>query len=187
MVGLGSAACATTPLSTVPGGMERARLYPSVVTVGDVLEVAYYLDARLQEEVYRVGVGDTLQVEVADHPDLSQDTIRVLPDGRISLKLAGAIQVAGETVDALGTQIAELYRQHQIRDPQVVVSVKEGQYRLKQFMSALMSAQGSNRLELKVYDEQPLVLPFIAPVATGRPLSEVRQEIVDAYTGEFGQ
>ncbi|MCB1691866.1 MAG: polysaccharide biosynthesis/export family protein [Pseudomonadales bacterium] len=72
-------------------------------------------------EAYKVGVGDTLRVSVWRNPELSADVV-VLPDGTISVPLAGDVEAAGETTESLKERIAAVLNNY-IRQPEVTVSV----------------------------------------------------------------
>lgn len=70
---------------------------------------------------YRIGVSDTLQISVWRNADLSAQVV-VLPDGNISVPLAGQVKAVGETTETLATKISETLKTF-IRQPEVTVSV----------------------------------------------------------------
>jgi polysaccharide export outer membrane protein len=70
---------------------------------------------------YRIGVSDSLQISVWRNPDLSAQVV-VLPDGKISVPLAGDIKAVGETTESLAEEITEVLNNY-IRQPEVTVSV----------------------------------------------------------------
>ena len=70
---------------------------------------------------YRIGVADQLQVSVWHNPDLSV-SVPVRPDGRITVPLAGDINVGGETPSAVAESIKKTLATY-VRDPQVTVIV----------------------------------------------------------------
>jgi len=72
---------------------------------------------------YRIGVDDVLSIHVWDNKDVDQ-AIFVRPDGKISLPLAGEIDVRGMTVADLEKRLAELYSRT-IKNAQVTVVVRE--------------------------------------------------------------
>lgn len=72
-------------------------------------------------EEYRIGVGDTLQVNVWKNTELSM-SVSVRPDGKISLPLVGDINAQGLTAEKLGSNITESLLTY-IRSPQVDVIV----------------------------------------------------------------
>lgn len=78
----------------------------------------------IEQQSYRVGVGDLLQIEVYDEADLTKE-VRVLTDGFISMPLLGAIQAADLTVKDLQDKITKLLGEKYLVSPQVTVFVKE--------------------------------------------------------------
>lgn len=72
---------------------------------------------------YRIGIGDSLNVNVWRNEDLSV-AVPVRPDGKISVPLAGDVMVGGKTPEAVGAEIAERLRTY-IRDPFVTVIVTD--------------------------------------------------------------
>ncbi|MEW6558981.1 MAG: XrtA/PEP-CTERM system exopolysaccharide export protein [Pseudomonadota bacterium] len=70
---------------------------------------------------YKVGAGDTLNVNVWRNPDLSM-SIQVRPDGRISTPLAPDVQAAGKTPGEIAKEIEERLSKY-VRDPVVSVVV----------------------------------------------------------------
>lgn len=170
----------------IPSPAPTPTLHPDVVTNGDVLEIGFFPTTRRAPETYRIGVGDVLRVSVADHPELTLELVNVLPDGTSSLPLIGSIAVAGLTVREVEETARRAYVKEQIRNPRVVVSVSKDLQRLRQFMQAIGADRGGNRMQLTVFDRQPLELPLIPPVAVDRPLTEIREEIRATYGREFG-
>lgn len=53
---------------------------------------------------YRLGVGDSLQITVSNHPDVNSDVV-VRPDGKISLPRVSDILASGKTTKQLSAQI----------------------------------------------------------------------------------
>ncbi|MEM1434611.1 MAG: XrtA/PEP-CTERM system exopolysaccharide export protein [Pseudomonadota bacterium] len=79
---------------------------------------------------YRIGMGDNLQVNVWRNPDLSV-TVPVRPDGKISVPLAGDVDVGGKTPEEVSALITESIATY-IREPFVTVIVTDvgsNQYR----------------------------------------------------------
>ena len=162
------------------------RLYPPVITTGDVLEIRFYLDERLQSESYRLGVGDILRLDFHLHPELSRDAVMVLFDGTISLPLVGAVEVAGLTAAQSSRAIGAKYAALDFKDPLVVLSVTEGQQRLKHFLQSKSDQSESENLVIPIFEGVPIQLPFIEAVSVDRPLQEIRNEIIQRYASEFG-
>lgn len=96
---------------------------------------------------YRIGVGDTLAVNVWRNDDLSV-TVPVRPDGRISVPLAGDITVGNKTPEEVGASITELLGEF-IRDPYVTVIV-----------TTMGSDQYRSRVRVTGAVETPLSAPY---------------------------
>jgi len=70
---------------------------------------------------YKVGAGDTLNINVWRNPDLSM-SIQVRPDGKISTPLAPDVQAAGQTPGEIAKEIEARLSKY-VRDPVVSVVV----------------------------------------------------------------
>lgn len=81
-------------------------------------------ESRAQQQNYRIGVGDLLQIEVYDEEDLNKE-VRVLTDGYISFPLIGSLEAAGKTVSEFQETLTRLLKEKYLVDPQVTVFVKE--------------------------------------------------------------
>jgi len=73
---------------------------------------------------YHIGVGDLLQIEVYDEPELTRE-VRVLTDGNISFPLLGSIKAEGLGVGALEKEVTRRLAEKYLVSPQVTVFVKE--------------------------------------------------------------
>ncbi len=78
--------------------------------------------ARAQASGYLIQPGDVLQVTVLEDETLNQQSL-VLPDGRISVPLAGSVQAAGRTVQSVESTIASQLSSNFAVRPNVFVSV----------------------------------------------------------------
>jgi polysaccharide export outer membrane protein len=75
---------------------------------------------------YRIGPQDVLNITVSQVDDLSKP-FTVDTGGKLLLPLVGEIQAAGRTPAELSQDIAAALKRHYMKDPQVVVAVKEAQ------------------------------------------------------------
>lgn len=73
---------------------------------------------------YRIGPQDMLDVNVSQLPDLTK-TVQVDPSGKILMPLIGQVQASGRTPAQLSDDIAAELKKKYMKDPIVVVSVKE--------------------------------------------------------------
>ncbi len=76
---------------------------------------------NLQPE-YNLSIGDIILIEVWRNPDMAK-RVAVRPDGRISLPLAGDLEVAGMNLVDLREVLTKKYSEY-IRDPQVTISIE---------------------------------------------------------------
>lgn len=72
-----------------------------------------------QSSIYKIGPGDSLQIFVWDHVDLST-AVQVRPDGRISTPLVEDLQAAGRTPTELARDIEDFLKEY-VRSPIVTV------------------------------------------------------------------
>jgi len=80
-------------------------------------------DGPQPEAEYRIGPGDTLQVFVWRHSDLSA-TVPVRPDGNISTPLVEDMKAAGKTPTQLARDVEAVLSEY-IRSPQVNIIVTQ--------------------------------------------------------------
>jgi polysaccharide biosynthesis/export protein len=78
--------------------------------------------AFAQSSGYRIQPGDSLTVTVLEDDTLNRQVL-VLPDGRISVPLAGTITAGGQTVDSVEKVIADRLSSNFAVRPSVFVSV----------------------------------------------------------------
>lgn len=78
--------------------------------------------ALAQSAGYRIQPGDTLAITVLEDETLNRETL-VLPDGRISVPLAGSVQAGGNTVETVESTIADRLASNFAVRPSVFVSV----------------------------------------------------------------
>lgn len=72
---------------------------------------------------YRLQPGDTILVSVLEDPELDREVL-ILPDGRISLPVAGSMVAAGSTPAELEGIIRGLLRANFVKPPSVTVAVR---------------------------------------------------------------
>jgi len=75
---------------------------------------------------YRIGPADMLDINVNQLPEFTK-TVEVDPSGHILLPLIGQVQASGRTPAELSDDIAAELKKKYMKDPLVVVSVKEAQ------------------------------------------------------------
>ncbi len=81
--------------------------------------------AKPEDQKYRIGTGDILEIRVFNKPQFSRDNIRVGSSGGIRMPfLKEDVKAVCKTEQQLADEITELYKEY-LRSPQVDVFVKE--------------------------------------------------------------
>lgn len=101
-------------------------------------------------DAYRIGVGDTLAVNVWRNEDLSIE-VPVRPDGKISVPLGGDVDVGNRTPEEVGEAITERLSKY-IRDP---------------FVTVIVTDMGSNQYRSRVRVTGAVESPLSAPYRQG--------------------
>ncbi len=76
------------------------------------------------KEHYRIQIGDKLSVKFLHHPELTEPTLVVRPDGCISLQLIAEERVEGLTVAEVKTRLEQAYQEILLR-PEITVMLLE--------------------------------------------------------------
>ncbi|MCX5710635.1 MAG: polysaccharide export protein [Candidatus Omnitrophica bacterium] len=100
-------------------------------------------DTEKRGSEYRLGVNDLLEISVYEEPDLSK-TVRVSPDGLISLPLLGNLSVSGLTAKELEGKITDLLATDYLVNPQVSVFIREHG---KVFVSGFVQKPGAYEIK----------------------------------------
>lgn len=112
----------TSPIACIRGGYLALALLGLMACAGTEPPPSSALEvpAAFADE-YRIGIGDTLQVDVWQHPDLSVN-VPVRPDGKITVPVAGDIAVGGMVPENVADRIQAILGEY-VRDPIVTVTV----------------------------------------------------------------
>lgn len=81
-------------------------------------------EASNSQKDFLLGPEDVLDIVVWKNDDLSQKTVVIRPDGKISMPLIGEVMASGRTANQLASQIAGRLKEYK-DNPAVTVSVKE--------------------------------------------------------------
>lgn len=82
--------------------------------------------ATAQAAEYRIGPQDQLEINVFGIEELKR-LVQVDNNGKIILPLVGAVQAGGRTVPELSGDLTSALKARYMKDPQVIVSVREAQ------------------------------------------------------------
>jgi polysaccharide biosynthesis/export protein len=80
------------------------------------------LPAAAQNAAYQIKVGDVLRIEVLEDASLNRSVL-VAPDGRITLPLAGAVAVSGQSVDQVQAALTAALAPNFAAKPTVYVGI----------------------------------------------------------------
>lgn len=97
--------------------------FPSAV-LGLILLAMPALAQTQGQAGYMIQPGDVLRIEVLEDASLNRDAL-VLPDGRISLPLAGLVQAGGRSIDSVQADIANRLAPNFAAPPTVFVGVAQ--------------------------------------------------------------
>lgn len=75
------------------------------------------------QDSYLLRPGDVVRVEVVEDPGINRSTI-VLPDGRISVPLAGTVRAGGRTIEQIQAEITERLAPNFAAAPTVFVALE---------------------------------------------------------------
>ena len=126
--------------------------------------------------------GDSLEISVFNHPELSR-TSMVQTDGTVALPFLGKVQAAGRTVDTIAKDItASLRRDYKLRDPRVSVAIASFGERTVYILGRVSSA-GAHPLTLS----RPLTLIQLISLAGGYQEDADRSRIRIQRTDEKGR
>lgn len=78
---------------------------------------------KLNQEEYRVGVGDRLSILIWDHPALSR-VVNVKSNGSIFSPYAGTLMVKGKTISEIQKLMLNAYKNY-IKSPQIDIDINE--------------------------------------------------------------
>lgn len=93
-------------------------------TLMDLPDAASDSPQTLDQQTYRIGSEDVLEVMVWKNPDLSRE-VSVRPDGKFSLPLLGEVMASGRTVPEVTAEISERLQVYYKEPPKVSVIVQQ--------------------------------------------------------------
>lgn len=106
-------------LSTVARNARAALL----IGLGLIWAAAPAMTQEAAPPPYRLQPGDTILVNVLEDPELDREVL-ILPDGRISLPVAGSLVAAGQTPAELEGLVRQRLRNNFVKPPSVTVAVR---------------------------------------------------------------
>ncbi|MEM6480618.1 MAG: polysaccharide biosynthesis/export family protein, partial [Pseudomonadota bacterium] len=127
--------------------MKLVRLPPKLLIA--LLSVCFFGKASVSAEVYRLGLGDVLKVEILimENQDLGEgkeinlqsSNIRIGPDGRVSVPLVGSVLAKNLTIDELADSVTRKLRVEIPVALKPYVTISVGSYRPVSILGAVKS------------------------------------------------
>lgn len=151
-----------------------------------VLSFALWLSPAARAQDYLIQKGDTLDVSVLEDPGLNRQAL-VRPDGKISLPLAGALNAAGMTPEALQSAIRVALRRDFVEPPTVTVSLlsmaaETARDKTPIYVLGEVRAPGRYEVELPMDALQALALAGGPSTFAARNRVQVRRRVEGAET-----
>ncbi|MFH0821195.1 MAG: polysaccharide biosynthesis/export family protein, partial [Pseudomonadota bacterium] len=126
---------------------------------GDLLEFLYLTVPTVTPTAYIIGVRDQIDVEFAFHPEYNR-TVRVRPDGKISLPRKPELKIAGLTADQVKEKLQAIYSDL-FKDPEITITVREFNARLTEIQKAIATAPFGQAREIRIRPDGFVSLPLI--------------------------
>ncbi len=150
------------------------------LTEGDTLEFIYLTRPQRTTANYRLQVKDQIDVEFTYHPELNR-TLRVRPDGKISIPRKTDVLVAGLTPDQASSMLRETYSDL-LKDPEITVTVREFNAKLDELQKAIATAPYGQARVSTIRPDGGLSLPYIPDVqAAGLTVPELTTKVNKGY------
>ena len=131
---------------------------------------------------YKLQVKDSIDVEFTYHPELNR-TVRVRPDGRISIPRKRDVSVAGMTPDQVSAMLKQTYSDL-LKDPEITVTVREFGAKLDELQKALATAPYGQARLVTIRPDGRISVPMISDVqAAGLTVPKLTENLNTAYHG----
>ncbi|MFC1836672.1 polysaccharide biosynthesis/export family protein [Thermodesulfobacteriota bacterium] len=155
------------------------------LAAGDVLEFLYLTIPTVTNKPYRLSVSDQIDVEFNFHPVMNR-TVRVRPDGMISIPRKNDVRAANLTADELKNKLTKIYSDI-LRKPEITVTVRDFNVRLDEIQRAIETAPHGQARLIKVRPDGHLSLPLIPDMtAAGRTIPEITKQVNNKYASLLG-
>jgi len=147
---------------------------------GDELEILYHIDPTYSAVEYYIDTEDTLRIDFYYYPVMSR-TVKVRPDGYITLPKIGEIKATGLKPSDLSSVIAREYLPH-ISKPAITVEVIGYYQKVEELKKAITTLQrGQSRLVV-VSPDGTISLPYLqGVVAAGLTPVELSRKVEKQY------
>jgi protein involved in polysaccharide export with SLBB domain len=147
---------------------------------GDELEILYHIDPGFSVAEYIIETEDTLRIDFYYYPVMTR-TVRVRPDGFVTLPRVGEVKASGLKPRVLAEKISETFRTFLSR-PAVTVEVINFNAKVEELKKAITTqARGQSRLVV-VRPDGKISLPYLQDIAAaGLTAFDLSQELEKHY------
>jgi protein involved in polysaccharide export with SLBB domain len=151
------------------------------LATGDVLEFIYLTAISASTTPYRLGIRDAIDLEFTYHPEMNR-TIRVRPDGKISLPRKDDLRVLGMSADEVRNALKKIYSDL-LKDPEITVTVREFNAKLEELQKALTTAPNGQARLVSVRPDGHMSLPLIPDLpAEGLTVPQITEQVNRLYS-----
>ncbi len=149
---------------------------------GDSMEVMYLTRPKETSAPYKLQVKDLIDVEFTYHPEMNR-SVRVRPDGRISIPRKKDVSVAGMTPDQISAMLKQTYSDL-LKDPEITITVREFGAKLDELQKALATAPYGQARLVTIRPDGRISVPMISDVqAAGLTVPKLTENLNTAYHG----
>lgn len=148
---------------------------------GDVLEILYQNLTYLLGDSYRLSPTQSVNIQFLNAPELNQ-TLRIQPNGMISLPYTGDILLGGKTIAEAREELRKQYR-GMLKDPEdIYLTVTDFNETVQAFIESMTTSdRGSSRV-VKIRPDGYCTFPLIGDMrVAGRSVPEIRQVLQSRY------
>lgn len=150
------------------------------LAAGDVLEILFLSVPGTTGVPYRLQPKDTIDVEFAFHPEMNR-TVRVRPDGKISIPRKNDVAVAGKTADEVKKNLTSVYADL-LRDPEITVTVREFNTKMDELQRAMSQPTIGQARLITILPDGQISLPLVKDMrAEGLTVPEVARLANEEY------
>ncbi|MBI5252002.1 MAG: polysaccharide biosynthesis/export family protein [Desulfomonile tiedjei] len=150
------------------------------LAAGDVLEFLYLTIPGVTATPYKISIRDMIDVEFSYHPELNR-SVRVRPDGRISIPRKEDVYIAGMTADQVSKMLKKVYSDL-LKDPEITVTVREFNAKLDEIQKAISTAPNGQARVITIAPDGHIALPLITDLKVeGVTLPDLTQEVNKRY------
>ncbi|MCI5122363.1 MAG: hypothetical protein D3908_14475, partial [Candidatus Electrothrix sp. AUS4] len=152
-----------------------------IISPWDELEILHYVDPGYSTTDYVTDKEDKLRIDFFYYPKLTK-TVRVRPDGFITLPKIGDIKAEGEKPRLLAKKISELFRSH-LSQPVITIEVTEFNTKIQKFKETLHTANRGQWNDVLVRPDGRISLPYLKKdlIAAGKTAESLSRELENQY------